>query len=284
MRYCHAMTPTSHPARKQRARAGYADAFVAGVLDDALVHGCRCYGIAGLQGAGKSTLSAQVAALAAKRDINVSVLSIDDFYLSHAARQELGRSVHPLCATRGVPGTHDVAQACAVIDALREGRPMALPQFDKIGDDCLPRKKWPVVQHADLVILEGWFLKVPAQTEAELFEPINRLEREEDPQGIWRHWSNAALASGYPPLWSRLDRLLFLQGPGFEIVPQWRWQQEQTLQSAYPQRQAMTRGQVDRFVQFFERDSRQAMQALPAIADRTILLDAGRRPIDAKQG
>jgi D-glycerate 3-kinase len=284
MRYCRAMTPTSHPATQQRAKPGYADAFVAGMLDDALDHGCRCYGIAGLQGTGKSTLSAQMAALAAVRGLNVSVLSIDDFYLSHAARQELGQRVHPLCATRGVPGTHEVAQACEVIDALRDGRAAKLPQFDKISDDCLPRSQWPLVQHADLVILEGWCLKVPAQTGAELLEPINRLERDEDPNGIWRHWSNAALSSTYPTLWSRLDRLLFLQGPGFEIVPRWRWQQEQTLQSAHPDRQAMTRRQVDWFVQFFERDSRQAMRELPTIADRTIVLDAERNPIDAKQG
>lgn len=278
------MTPRLHPSAQQHAKPGYADAFVARILDDALEHACRCYGIAGLQGTGKSTLSAQMAALAVGRGINVSVLSIDDFYLSHAARAELGLRVHPLCATRGVPGTHDVALACEVIDALRDGRPVALPQFDKISDDCLPRSQWPVVEQADLVILEGWFLKVPPQTDTELLEPVNPLERDEDPQGIWRHWSNAELSSTYPTLWSRLDRLLFLQGPGFEIVPHWRWQQEQTLQSAHPDRQAMTRTQVDRFVQFFERDSRQAMRTLPTIADHTIALDAERNPIDAKQG
>ena len=283
MRYCRAMTPTSHPATPQRAKPGYGDAFVAEILDDALDHACGCYGIAGLQGSGKSTLSAQMAALAAERGLDVTVLSIDDFYLGHEARQDLGRSVHSMCATRGVPGTHDVALACEVVDALREGRPIALPQFDKIADDCLPRTQWPVVEHADLVILEGWFLKVPPQTDAELLDPINRLERDEDPERIWRRWSNAALAATYPTLWSRLDRLMFLQGPGFEIVPHWRWQQEQTLQSEHPQRQTMTRGQVDRFVQFFERDSRQAMWKLPTIADRTIRLDAERNPIDASQ-
>jgi D-glycerate 3-kinase len=36
-----------------------------------------------------------------------------------------------------------------------------------------------------------------------------------------------------------------------------------------------------RFVQFFERVSRQAMRAWPAIADRTIRLDAERHPLDA---
>jgi D-glycerate 3-kinase len=208
-------------------------------------------------------------------------LSIDDFYLGHAQRQRLGREVHPLCATRGAPGSHDAALACAVLDALREGRPVALPRFDKIADDRLPESQWPRVEHADLVLFEGWFLKVPPQADAELAAPINALERDEDPQGTWRRWSNDALARDYPPLWSRLPRLLFLQGPGFEVVPQWRWQQEQTLQAQHPDRQAMTHAQVMRFVQFFERVSRQALRTWPTIADRTIRLDAERHPLDA---
>jgi D-glycerate 3-kinase len=208
-------------------------------------------------------------------------LSIDDFYLGHAARQALGREIHPLCATRGVPGTHDAELACRVLDSLRAGTPTALPRFDKIADDRLPESQWPVVKSADLVILEGWFLKVPAQRPDELDEPVNALERDEDPDGTWRRWSNAALARDYPPLWSRLDRLLFLQGPGFDIVPRWRWEQEQTLQAAHPDRRAMSREQVERFVQFFERVSRQAMRTLPAIADRTIRLDADRHPLAA---
>jgi D-glycerate 3-kinase len=172
-----------------------------------------------------------------------------------------------------------VALACDVLDGLRAGRPVALPRFDKIADDRLPRAQWPVVDHADLVILEGWFLKVPAQAPDALAAPVNALERDEDPDGTWRRWSNAALERDYPPLWSRLDRMLFLQGPGFDIVPQWRWQQEQTLQAQHPDRQAMSQARVERFVQFFERVSRQAMRTLPGIADRTIRLDAQRRPL-----
>ena len=268
------MTQPTHPSH-----AGYADSFVGDILDDARRHGSRCYGIVGLQGTGKSTLSAQMTQRAARDHQRVVALSIDDFYLGHDARQELARQVHPLCATRGVPGTHDVALACDVLDGLREGRPVALPRFDKIADDRLPRAQWPVVDRADLVILEGWFLEVPPQSPAELAAPINALERDEDPDGRWRRWSNDALARDYPPLWSRLDRLLFLQGPGFDIVPQWRWQQEQTLQAQHPDRRAMSKAQVERFVQFFERVSRQAMRTLPAIADRTIRLDAQRHPI-----
>ena len=238
------------------------------------------YGIAGLQGTGKSTLAAQMAALAETRELSVVVLSIDDFYLARRERLHLGHAVHPLLATRGPPGTHDVALACATIDALKAGKPTALPRFDKIADRRLPPSRWTRVTKApDLLVFEGWFLKVPPQRNEELREPLNALEHDADPQGTWRAYCNHALA-GYAPLWERIDRLLFLQGPGFDVVPDWRWQQEVTLQAGHPRRSAMLRDTVERFVLFFERVSRQALRTLPAIADRTILIDAKRRPLD----
>ena len=271
------------PADKHPA-AGYAPAFVSRVLDTALQRpdgGGRqpVFAIAGLQGTGKSTLSLQLADAGRQRGLTVVPLSIDDFYLGHAARQRLGREIHPLCATRGVPGTHEVPLACAVLDALAAGHRTTLPRFDKIADDRLPESQWPTVDHADLVVLEGWFLKVPPQSPAELVEPLNALERDEDPDGTWRRWVNDALAKDYPALWKRLPRMLFLQGPGFDIVPKWRWQQEQTLQAQHPDRTAMSHAQVMRFVQFFERVSRQAMKTWPGIADDTIRLDADRNPL-----
>lgn len=269
------MSARTHPLSPH----GYADAFVARVLDDALDSGSRVYALAGLQGTGKSTLSAQLAALAAQKGKKVAIVSIDDVYLDHDARQRLGREVHSLLATRGPPGTHDVALACATLDALRDGGTALLPRFDKIADRRLPVTDWPRVGPVDLVLLEGWFLKTPAEPDAALAAPINVLERDEDGDGTWRRYCNDALARDYPPLWQRIDRMLFLQGPGFDVVPGWRWQQEQTLQAANPDRHAMSRPQVERFVQFFERVSRQALRTLPGIAERTVRIDAQRNPL-----
>jgi D-glycerate 3-kinase len=259
---------------------GFPDRFAARVLADVHDHRCRVYAIAGLQGTGKTTLSRQVAALAQGQGLRVATVSLDDFYLDHSRRRELGRTVHPLCATRGVPGTHDVALACETIDALHAGRTVALPRFDKLADDRLPPSQWPRVGPVELVLVEGWCLKVAPQDEAALATPVNALERDEDPQGTWRRWSNASLALDYPALWSRLGRMLFLQPPGFDIVAHWRWQQEQALQAMQPGRPAMDQARVERFVQFFERVSRQALATLPHVADRIIRIDAQRRPLD----
>lgn len=271
------------------AAHGFAEAFVAAALDEALAvrasaGRARVYAISGLQGSGKSTLAAQLAAAARARGLRAAVLSVDDFYLGRRERQRLGRQVHPLLATRGPPGTHEVALACATLDRLREGAATRLPRFDKLADTRLPPSRWPRAHGVDLIVFEGWFLGTPAQRESELAEPVNALERDEDAHGVWRGYCNRALDADYPALWSRLDRLLFLQPPGFEVVAGWRWQQEHALQARasqarHPRRRGMTQAQVRRFVSLFERVSRQALARLPAIADRTVALDSQRRPL-----
>ena len=261
------------------ATAGWPPAFVQARLAGALAGGLSVHAIAGLQGTGKSTLAAQLVAAARARGLRALALSIDDFYLGRRERLRLGRTVHPLCATRGPPGTHDVPLACDVLDALAARAPVRLPRFDKISDRRLPPSRWPLARDTDLVVFEGWFLKVPPQPDAVLREPLNSLERDEDPDGTWRRWANASLARDYPALWQRLPRLLCLLGPGFDVVPAWRWQQELTLQAAHPGRRTMDHAQVMRFVRFFERVSRHATAVWPAIADETIALDALRRPV-----
>jgi D-glycerate 3-kinase len=252
---------------------------VAAALEAALAAASRSpvFAISALQGSGKSTLAAQIATLAAHRGVTAAVLSIDDFYLPRARRRALAREVHPLLATRGPPGTHELALALDTLDRLREGRPVRLPRFDKLADEREPPARWPSVPGAvDVVILEGWFLKTPAQAATALALPINPLERDQDRDGTWRAWCNAALARDYPALWERIDALWVLQAPDFDVVRRWRWQQEQSLQDSRPGEAGMDRAQVESFVQLFERVSRQALQCLPDIAERTVRLGPER--------
>ena len=114
-------------------------------------------GLCGSQGSGKSTATRVLCELLRQEDIPAAGLSIDDFYLPRAQREELARTVHPLLRTRGVPGTHDVELAQAVIDSLALPEPTPLPAFDKSVDDRRPRNSWTQFQGpARVVILEGW--------------------------------------------------------------------------------------------------------------------------------
>jgi D-glycerate 3-kinase len=259
--------------------SGYEASFVARILQDALSTKKKTpiYGIVGLQGTGKSTLSAQIAAFAKKQGLNVVVLSIDDFYLGKRERLALARTVHPLLANRGPPGTHDVGLACKVVDALKKGKPIALPRFDKISDKRLPPSRWQLIHsRADLVIFEGWFLLTTPENNTALHKPINSLERDQDSDGTWRRFCNDALKN-YAPLWQRIDRSVFLQGPGFEQVKHWRWQQEQTLQAANPTRQTMTKAELERFILLFERVSWHAFKQLPSRVNTVVRLDKNRK-------
>ena len=282
MGYCRPMPRPPHPTRIKSTAgrvvtAGFDDAVVEAVLDDALAHGARVHAIAGLQGSGKSTLAAQVVALATTRGLRVATLSIDDVYLGRRERLRLAREVHPLLATRGPPGTHDIDLACEVLDAVRAGRATRLPRFDKFTDRRLPPSRWRAVGALDLLVFEGWCLKVPAQPEAALRRPVNTLERDEDPGGTWRRHCHRAWAHHYPALWARLDRLAWLHPPGFDCVPDWRWEQERAARAARPGRRGMDRAEVERFVRLFERVSRQAIRTLPGIAELTLRLDRDRR-------
>lgn len=240
------------------------------------------FAVSALQGAGKSTFAAQIAALAKERGLRAAVVSIDDFYLRKFERERLARDVHPLLATRGPAGTHDVPLALRTLDALKAGEAVSIPRFDKLADDRLPESRWERVERADLIVFEGWFLATPAQRDDALREPLNALERDEDANCTWRKFCNDALAKEYPPLWRRIDALWFLQAPSFEIVREWRWQQEQALLAKEPHRTGMSRERLARFVMHYERLGRQALRTLPALADETIELDARRNIIQRR--
>ncbi len=272
------MTASSHAHRDSGFPPWLVEAALQAVV--ALLPRPSVFGISGVQGSGKSTLARQMAVLAQQRGLRVAVLSLDDFYLSRAERRLLADHVHPLLANRGPPGTHDLPLAMQVMSNLRAGRPSRLPRFDKSADERLPESRWPLIDGAvDVVILEGWMLGVPPQPGSALAAPVNPLEREEDPDGIWRRWCNDALVTGYPELWRLIDALWLLKAPSFGVVPAWRWQQEQSMQVHSPQRPGMGRPQLERFVQLFERVSRHALAVLPSLAERVVELDEHRQPL-----
>lgn len=235
-------------------------------------------GVAGAQGSGKSTLVRDLAARLGAEGLRVATLSLDDLYLTKTERQALARDVHPLFATRGVPGTHDVVLGLATIEALARGEAVHLPRFDKGCDDRAPESAWPFAPAGtQVLLLEGWCLSAAPQPEAELVRPVNTLEAAEDPDGIWRGDVNAALAQDYPALWERIDHMIFLAAPDWSVVADWREEQEAELRPRAPG--AMTPQQVTRFIQHYERLTRWMLTELPERADLTLRLDRQRRVV-----
>jgi len=235
-------------------------------------------GINGAQGSGKSTLADFIGiALVEGVGWNVAVMSIDDFYLTKDERRRLGDDVHPLLATRGVPGTHDLDLLNLTLDQLRNlgpGDEYCFPRFDKARDDRAAADTWPTVSGPiDLVILEGWCVGSSAQTEAALTHPVNDLERADDAAGVWRRYVNDQLTGPYAGLFSRLDLLVFMQVPSFEAVYRWRLEQERKLADRSNGDAIMNDTHVATFIQHFERITRHNLESLPGVADVVLELD-----------
>jgi len=240
-------------------------------------------GVNGCQGSGKSTLSQYLAAyISEKYQLNVLVMSLDDFYLSSEHRKQLAQSIHPLLATRGVPGTHDTSAMADVFQKLANNScGFAVPKFNKATDEPFEPSQWQTIQQpVDIVLFEGWCWGVKAQSAAQLKTPINALEKTQDVDGIWRSYVNQQLAQYYQPLYQYINYWLVLKAPSFDCVYQWRLEQEQKLSKSSQlnaiNNKVMTPAQVLDFIQYFQRLTEHGLNTLSESANGLLSLDAQR--------
>ena len=202
--------------------------------------------------------------------IRIEVLSIDDFYLTKEQRVQLAEDIHPLLATRGPPGTHDVAGLRTAIAALGQPGAVELPRFDK-GLDT--RSGYATVDGgADVVVLEGWCVGAPAARDS-IDDPVNALERDHDADGRWRSYIETALKGPYAELNGDLESMVFLNVPGLDAVRRWRLEQERDR----PPDQRLNAAEVSRFVDHYERVTRRMLATMPSSADVVVDLDDDHR-------
>ncbi|MCG6199647.1 kinase [Psychromonas antarctica] len=239
--------------------------------------------INGCQGSGKSTLSDFICDyISHYTDLNIIVLSLDDFYFSQKIRSELANTIHPLLATRGVPGTHDTQHIQQIFTQLAEDRgTVALPRFNKVTDNPFPIEQWPKVNlPVDIVLFEGWCWGVTPQDEQALIKPVNDLEQEFDTQGLWRSFVNQTLSTDYLPLYDEMDFWVLLQAPSFTCVYQWRLEQEHklTLKTDIKDRDSlMSDQQVLQFIQYYQRLTEHCLATMGEGCDLVYYLNKDRQ-------
>jgi D-glycerate 3-kinase len=235
-------------------------------------------GINGAQGAGKSTLCKFLEVLLVEHNQIGVTLSLDDLYLPKAERQALARDVHPLLATRGVPGTHSPALGQAVIDAIRPGKSFEMPRFDKSVDDRRPAGEL-IEGRVDVLLFEGWCLGAVPQEPSALATPVNSLEAEEDADGIWRKFVNQALRGDYAALFGQLDMLIMLKVPDFAAVRRNRALQEDKLRVRNPGAPGlMDAAALKHFLDQYERLTEWMFAEMPERADILVEIDRDQRP------
>ena len=233
----------------------------------------KIIGLAGGQGAGKSTIT-QILKLILNYKYNLKVVyfSIDDFYKTLKERNKLSKNVHKLFKTRGVPGTHDT-------ELLKKTfKPVLIPSFDKSKDDRVSKKKWKkIYKQPQIIIFEGWCVGAMPQKNKNLLNPINTLEKNEDPKLLWRNKVNKELKREYRKIFNKIDRLIFLKVPNFECVYKWRLLQEKKLQLTSRGKKIMSPVQVKQFIMYYERITMQMLKDLTSKAYAVLYLDKKHR-------
>lgn len=209
-------------------------------------------GIVGLQGTGKTTLTAILTWLMAQWGYNCVSLSLDDLYLSHAQRLRL-REENPRLRWRGPPGTHDVTLGRSFIQRFQalgtDPQPLWVPRFDKSlqggsGDRTAPEAVMPPV---DILLFEGWFVGILPRQDWPAPEALPSLLQ--DPEAYKFGMQCNQQLSAYLPLWEQLDQLLILYLADFTVSRVWRQEAEEKLRDHY--HGGMDVAEIDRFVTYF---------------------------------
>ncbi len=241
-------------------------------------------GINGAQGSGKTTVCRFLEVLLRARGLRTVTLSLDDLYLTQPERHVLAKQIHPLFATRGVPGTHAVGMGMAIIEAALVGRSFTLPRFDKARDDRAELGE-AITGPVDVLLLEGWCVGAVAQPLSALATPANTLESQEDDGGIWRGLVNRFLAGDYARLFGLIDLLVMLKVESFGYVLRNRSLQETKLRAANPQAPGlMGDDALTRFVAHYERLTRWMLVEMPGRADIVFDIGPDQKPLTLPDG
>jgi D-glycerate 3-kinase len=202
-------------------------------------------GLCAPQGAGKTTLTAEICRKLAADGIAAVALSIDDFYLTRAEQADLARRFpdNRYLRHRGLPGTHDVAlgvETLTRLKALDGPGQMRVPAYDRsafsgLGDRA-PEHAWPVAKGPlDVVILEGWMLG---------FRPVSPMSISDAALRV----VNTNLAA-YAQWDALLDAFIWIEPEDNRFVLDWRVEAEDRARAAG--RPAMSREQTVAFVETF---------------------------------
>lgn len=211
-----------------------------------------------MQGVGKTTLVRALAETLQQREhLQTLVISVDDFYLTHADQLALA-AAHPdnsLVQVRGEPGTHDIDLLRSVFQSLCEGQPTLIPQYDKGAfdgwGDRLPQERWIAVNQGaqprvQVVLLEGWCVGFRSvrheEIEAKWKAPSRTLGQHKLEDLVF---VNDRLKE-YDVITDLFDAFIHIDAEDTEYVYKWRLQQEQQLRRE--RGTGMTDEQVVKFV------------------------------------
>ena len=183
-------------------------------------------GISALPGTGKTTLGNWLERVSPLLGFNVSVISLDDFYLP-ALEMDKAIEGNPWNVPRGFPGSHSIDLLTEALTNWKSTGNLKSPVFDKSLRNGLGDRSYWKAASPDILIIEGWFLGVePLDTEEITVEdidpPLNSNEI------LYRRKIQNNLEM-YKKSWDLIDRLWHLKPLKFSSTNSWKSQQENSM-------------------------------------------------------
>lgn len=229
------------------------------------------------QGGGKTTMTTFMSTLLRAMGKKCQIASLDDFYVTNREQKAIADefATNRFLQFRGMPGTHDLPLLTETLDALRIGKTVSIPKYDKSAfggrGDRAPKEDWKhISEETDVVLLEGWCLG---------FEPVAKADLVDKDLAV----VNEALTD-FGSIYSRLDGLFLIEISNMDWVYDWRLQAERGMRAAG--KPGLSDEQVidfvDRFMPAYKQYSQQLYRrATPLIPHHElhIEIDQERRPV-----
>ena len=190
----------------------------------------KIIGFSGLPGSGKSTLGFWIDSVSRDLNLDIKVISLDDFYLP-GKEMDIAMNGNPWNVPRGYPGSHSIGLLNESLDTFLKTGVLKTPTFDKsLRDGKGDRSGWCEFK-TKVLILEGWFVGC---------EPISNLNKidylSEDKSNLclspvekdFRGSIQESLIQ-YAEIWKKFDKLWHLKSSQFNNTILWKTQQEEEM-------------------------------------------------------
>ncbi len=184
-------------------------------------------GFSGLPGSGKSTLGFWIDNVARELNLDIKVISLDDFYLP-GKEMDIAIKGNPWNVPRGFPGSHSLDLLNQSLETFLKTGVLSSPTFDKsLRNGKGDRSGWTEFTPR-VLILEGWFVGCQPVTD---LSKINELTEDEfnlkltQSEKDYRILIQESL-SEYIKIWGHLDKIWHLKSSQFNNTILWKSQQE----------------------------------------------------------
>ncbi len=235
-------------------------------------------GFSGLPGCGKSTLGYWVNNLSSELDLNIKVISMDDFYLP-AVEMDRAMKGNPWNVPRGLPGSHSIDLLNNELDSyLRTGK-LKYPKFDKSLRNGLGDRSGWSESHPKVLILEGWFVgceslknRANLNTDSNNFNNLSLKQFECEYRYIIQDRLNL-----YSHVWSMFHKTWHLKSINIENTIGWKTQQENEMLKL--KGSALTGDRLSSFIRMIQASIPHVSLA-DINADTVVSIDKNRRICD----